>query len=99
MSTPTPSLLTVGDRTFKQYAQPPLMTIDPSAGYTAIVRTNKGVITLELFASAGNCMDTKYIQVCNLMIIIKKPASHLSYRQRPGKITSWKASTSARGMS
>ena len=51
VSTPTPSLLTVGDRTFKQYAQPPLMTIDPAASYTAIIRTNKGDITLELFAS------------------------------------------------
>ncbi|PKB81714.1 MAG: peptidylprolyl isomerase [SAR202 cluster bacterium Io17-Chloro-G9] len=26
------------------------MTIDPAGGYTAIIRTNKGVITLELFA-------------------------------------------------
>ena len=51
VSTPTPSLLTVGDRTFKQWAQPPLMTIDPAAGHTAIIHTNKGAITLELFAS------------------------------------------------
>ena len=51
LPTPTPSLLTAGDRTFKQYPQPPLMTIDPAAGYTAIISTNKGVITLELFAS------------------------------------------------
>ena len=51
VSTPTPSLVTAGGRTFKQYAQPPLMTIDPAAGHTAIIRTNKGVITLELFAS------------------------------------------------
>ena len=50
-STPTPRLLTVGGRTFKQYPRPPLMTIDPAASYTAIIRTNKGVITLELFAS------------------------------------------------
>ena len=51
VSTPTPSLRTVGDRTFKQYARPPLMTIDPAASYTAIISTNKGDITLELFAS------------------------------------------------
>ena len=51
VSTPTPSLLTVGGRTFKQYAQPPLMTINPAASHTAIIRTNKGMMTLELFAS------------------------------------------------
>ena len=51
VGTPTPSLLTDGGRTFKQYDQPPLMTIDPAASYTAIIRTNKGEITLELFAS------------------------------------------------
>ena len=51
VSTPTPSLRTVGDRTFKQYGQPPLMTIDPAARHTAIISTNKGDFTLELFAS------------------------------------------------
>ena len=49
--TPTPSLLTADGGTFKQYAQPPLMTIDPAASYTAIISTNKGDLTLELFAS------------------------------------------------
>ena len=51
VSTPTPSMLTAGGRTFKQYAQPPLMTIDPAASFTAHISTNKGEITLELFAS------------------------------------------------
>ena len=51
VSTPTPSLLTSGGGSIKQFAQPPLMTIDPAASYTAIISTNKGDITLELFAS------------------------------------------------
>ena len=35
----------------KQYDSPPLMTIDPSANYTATIRTNQGPITVDLFAS------------------------------------------------
>ena len=50
MSTTAPSS-GAGGGTSKQYSQPPLMTIDPSATYTAIITTNKGEITLELFAS------------------------------------------------
>ena len=34
----------------KKYAAPPPMTIDASASYTAVINTNKGSITLELFA-------------------------------------------------
>jgi cyclophilin family peptidyl-prolyl cis-trans isomerase len=49
--TPTPNQLQLGNRTFKQYAQAPLLTINPDAEYTATIRTNKGLITLELFAS------------------------------------------------
>jgi cyclophilin family peptidyl-prolyl cis-trans isomerase len=51
VSAATPRLFSFGGRTFKQYAQPPLMTIDQAASHTAIIRTNKGQITLELFAS------------------------------------------------
>ena len=46
--TPTPELVTVQGRSFKQYAQPPLMTIDANAAYTATIRTNNGTFTIEL---------------------------------------------------
>jgi len=49
--TPTPRLVQLRNRTYKQWAQPPLMTINPNAQHTATIRTNKGTITLELFAS------------------------------------------------
>ncbi len=49
--TPTPSSLRLGDRTVKQYGEPPVFTIDSSAKYMATVRTNNGTITVELFAS------------------------------------------------
>ena len=52
VSTPTPQVRQLPDgRTYKQYAVAPLMTIDPDATYLAHIRTNKGDITLELFAS------------------------------------------------
>ena len=51
LPTPTPSLLNVEGRQVKQYGLPPLMTIDPSAIYTADLRTNQGRITIDLFAS------------------------------------------------
>ena len=52
VSTPTPQVRQLADgRTYKQYAVAPLMTIDPNATYLAHIRTNKGDITLELFAS------------------------------------------------
>ena len=37
-------------QSMKQYAAPPEMTIDMSASYTAVIRTNLGSMTLELFA-------------------------------------------------
>ena len=49
--TPTPRLVELGNRTFKQWGQPPLMTIDPNIQHTAAIRTNRGLITVELFAS------------------------------------------------
>ena len=50
-STSTPRLVQLGSRTFKQYGQPPLMTIDPNGQYSAAFQTNKGLFTVELFAS------------------------------------------------
>ena len=51
-STPTPQVVqSPGGRTYKQYAQPPLMTINPDSNYTATLITNLGNITIELFAS------------------------------------------------
>ncbi len=52
VSTPTPQVQELADgRTFKVYSQAPLMTIDPEAAYQAQIRTNKGDLTLDLFAS------------------------------------------------
>lgn len=49
--TPTPRLVTAQGRTFKQYGQLPLMTIDTSATFTATFRTNNGTFTVELLAA------------------------------------------------
>ncbi len=49
-ATLTPKVVTEGGKTFNQYGAPPLMTIDPSASYTATINTNKGTINLELYA-------------------------------------------------
>jgi cyclophilin family peptidyl-prolyl cis-trans isomerase len=51
IGTPAPRLTPGGGGTSKQYSQPPPMTIDTTATYTATISTNKGDITLELFAS------------------------------------------------
>lgn len=51
--TPTPKIQVYQGLSFKQYAAPPLMTIDPSASYTATIRTNKGLIVLELFPDSA----------------------------------------------
>ena len=51
--TPTPRIQAYQGLSFKQYAAPPLMTIDPSASYTATIRTNKGLIVLELFPDSA----------------------------------------------
>jgi len=48
--TPTPNVVVSGGQSMKQYASPPQMDIDPSASYTAVIRTNLGQMTLELFA-------------------------------------------------
>ena len=48
--TPTPNVVVSGGQSMKQYASPPQMDIDPSASYTAVIRTNLGQVTLELFA-------------------------------------------------
>ncbi len=51
-STPTPRTLTsTSGRAYKQYAQPPLMTIDAATAYTATIETSKGNITVELLPS------------------------------------------------
>jgi cyclophilin family peptidyl-prolyl cis-trans isomerase len=52
VSTPTPQSVRLPDgTTYKQYAAPPLMTIDPEGSYTAAISTGEGTITIELFAS------------------------------------------------
>ncbi len=39
------------DGTTRRYSQPPAMTVDVNAQYTATIRTNKGPITLQLLAA------------------------------------------------
>jgi cyclophilin family peptidyl-prolyl cis-trans isomerase len=51
VSTPAPRIVQVDGRSYKQYAQPPLVAIEASAAYTATIKTNKGDMTVELFAS------------------------------------------------
>ena len=52
VSTPTPRALSLpGGGSYNQYARPPLMTIDATASYSAIIRTNQGSMTIELFPS------------------------------------------------
>ncbi|HLH24132.1 MAG TPA: peptidylprolyl isomerase [Chloroflexota bacterium] len=41
---------TAGALSGKQWSSPPPMTIDPSKQYTAVIHTNKGDITVQLFA-------------------------------------------------
>ncbi len=50
-ATPTPRLASVGGRSVKQYGEPPLLTIDPNARYTATIRTSNGAFTVDLYAS------------------------------------------------
>ena len=39
--------------TFKQFAEPPPLTIDPNAEYTATITTNLGTIEIDLFAESA----------------------------------------------
>ncbi len=39
--------------TFKQFAEPPPLTVDPAAKYTATLTTNMGVIVIDLFAESA----------------------------------------------
>lgn len=48
--TAPPIAVDSGGRSMNQYASPPEMIIDPSASYTAVIHTNLGSMTLELFA-------------------------------------------------
>ncbi len=50
-ATPTSQVSVEGGRVVKQYSQPPPMTISRNSTFTANIRTNKGDITIELFAS------------------------------------------------
>ena len=52
VSTPTPRVLQAPDGAdYRQYAAPPLMTIDPERSYSAAIHTAQGTITIDLFAS------------------------------------------------
>ena len=50
LPTPIPRPTRAAKLNYQQYAAPPVMTIDPEATYLAHITTNKGDITLELFA-------------------------------------------------
>ena len=65
VSTSTPSSLTTAGGTFKRYAQPPLMTIDPAASYAATVRTNQGDMVIELLPSAAPATVNNFVFLAN----------------------------------
>ena len=48
MSPATPEVAVVGGQSIKQWASPPLMSIDPASAYTAVLNTSVGTITVEL---------------------------------------------------
>lgn len=50
-STAKPAEETRGGVVFKTYSAPPLLTIDPSATYSASIRTTRGPIMIELLAA------------------------------------------------
>jgi peptidyl-prolyl cis-trans isomerase B (cyclophilin B) len=49
----------------KKYAALPLMTIDPSAGYTANIKTNKGNILIELFPASAPKTVNSFVFLAN----------------------------------
>ena len=48
-ATPTPMRVNMEGSSYIQYGAPPLLTIDPASTYTAVINTNQGTITLELY--------------------------------------------------
>ena len=48
-----------------QYAQPPLMTIDPTANYTATVRTNQGDMVIELLPANAPKTVNNFVFLAN----------------------------------
>ena len=53
------------ETTLKQYDAPPRLTIDPSASYTAIIRTSSGNIAVQLFASAAPITVNNFVFLTN----------------------------------
>jgi cyclophilin family peptidyl-prolyl cis-trans isomerase len=49
----------------KQYDAPPRLTVDPSASYTAIIRTSSGNIAVELFAAAAPITVNNFVFLAN----------------------------------
>ena len=54
-----------GARSSKKYAAPPQMSIDPSAGYTAKIKTNKGNIVIELFPASAPKTVNNFVFLAN----------------------------------
>ena len=52
-------------QTSKKYSGPPLMRIDPSAKYSATIKTNRGNIVLELFTSAAPKTVNNFVFLAN----------------------------------
>jgi cyclophilin family peptidyl-prolyl cis-trans isomerase len=48
-STPTPQIARASDRIYKQYGEPPQLTIDQNSSYVATFDTSKGEMIAELF--------------------------------------------------
>ncbi len=54
-----------GSGSSKKYAAPPQMSIDPSAGYTAKIKTNKGNIVIELFPASAPKTVNNFVFLAN----------------------------------
>lgn len=50
---------------YKQWDEPPKMTIDPNKQYEAVISTNKGDITIELFADLAPMTVNNFIFLAN----------------------------------
>jgi len=51
--------------TYKQWDKPPAMTLDPNKNYVATIQTNKGDITIELFAKEAPKTVNNFIFLAN----------------------------------
>ena len=54
-----------GGGSSKRYAAPPQMSIDPTSGYSAMIKTNKGNIVIELFPASAPKTVNNFVFLAN----------------------------------